>query len=104
MKYFNTAGVGRGRIDIAIRWPYLDAAGKRAWQCEAMELKVWRPRRQDPLAEGLQQLDSYLDKLDLDRGTLVIFDRRNQDPPASEHPEFDSERTPAGRPVTLLRA
>jgi hypothetical protein len=97
-------GVGRGRIDLVVRWPYLDATGKRAWQREAVELKVWRPGRSDPLAEGLRQLDDYLQRLDLDHGTLVIFDRRATAGSIAERTHFSTDRTPSGRPLTLLRA
>jgi hypothetical protein len=55
-------GAGRGRIDILVRWPYQTPAGKRAVQRKALELTVWRPDKPDPLAEGLAQLDSYLDQ------------------------------------------
>ncbi|MPZ28496.1 MAG: ATP-binding protein [Micromonosporaceae bacterium] len=97
-------GVGRGRIDLVVRWPYTSADGKRAWQREAAELKVWRPGKPDPLPDGLRQLDEYLDRLGLDRGTLVVFDRRDPDSSPSERTEFGEDRTPSGRPVTLLRA
>lgn len=36
-------------------------------------LKVWRAGRPDPLPSGLQQLDSYLDRMGLDTGVLAIF-------------------------------
>jgi hypothetical protein len=97
-------GVGRGRIDLLVRWPYLDPEGNRAWQREAVELKVWRPGRPDPLPDGLRQLDDYLDGLGLDRGTLVIFDRRETAGPLADRTRFAEDRTPSGRPVTLLRA
>jgi hypothetical protein len=63
--------VGSGRIDLCIRWPY--AGGVERW---AVELKVWRDGRPDPLPQGLKQLGSYLDRLGLDRGTLIVFDSR----------------------------
>lgn len=97
-------GVGRGRVDLLIRWPYPDADGARRWQREAIELKVWRPGRADPLPEGLRQLDGYLDRLGLDHGTLVVFDRRPDAPPITERTRFSRERSPAGRTVTVLRA
>lgn len=67
-------GVGRGRIDLLIRQPYTAASGRRAEQREALELKVWRDGRADPLEAGLTQLDGYLDRIGLDTGVLVIFD------------------------------
>jgi len=97
-------GVGRGRIDLAIRWPYLDLAGKRRWQREAIELKVWRTRKGDPTAEGLRQLDAYLARLDLDHGTLVVFDQRRDAPSPAERTHLTDTHTPSGRPVTFLHA
>ncbi len=95
-------GVGRGRIDLLVRWPYV-AQGQRRWQFHALELKVWREQQADPVSEGLAQLDAYLERLGLSEGVLVIFDRRKQ---AGGRPQshFEQARTPSGRSVTLLRA
>jgi hypothetical protein len=97
-------GVGRGRVDILVRKPYTDDNGKRALQREAIEVKVRRKNTGDPLAEGLVQLDGYLDRLGLDTGTLLIFDRRPSAVKKHPDPTFSAEHTPAGREVTLLRA
>jgi DNA polymerase III delta prime subunit len=97
-------GLGYHRIDMLIRWPYQDGDGKRAWQREAIELKVWRPERPDPTPDGLRQLDAYLDRLGLNHGTLVVFDRRPDAPPLSDRISFATDRTPTGRAVILLRA
>nr|WP_241834926.1 ATP-binding protein [Pseudofrankia asymbiotica] len=97
-------GVGRGRIDLLIRRPYTDQHGKRHWQREALELKVWHPYKADPLRQGLTQLDGYLDRLGLDTGTLIIFDRRPGAPDLSDRTQFDTATTPTGRTVTVLRA
>jgi hypothetical protein len=97
-------GVGRGRIDLLIRWPYRDGDGRRAVQRQAVELKVWRKGRPDPLGEGLAQLDEYLSRLQLGEGVLVIFDRRPDAEPIDQRVLFDSAETPSGRKVTLLRA
>ncbi|MFL6237127.1 MAG: ATP-binding protein [Thermoanaerobaculia bacterium] len=70
--------VGSGRIDLCIRWPH--AEGVERW---AVELKVWRDGRPDPLPQGLKQLGSYLDRLGLDRGTLIVFDGRKGAEPLS---------------------
>nr|WP_307874705.1 AAA family ATPase [Frankia nepalensis] len=96
-------GVGRGRIDLLIRWPHTHD-GKRHWQREALELKVWHPGKADPLRRGLTQLDRYLDRLSLNTGTLIIFDRRPDAPDLSERTQFDTATTPTGRTVTVLRA
>lgn len=97
-------GIGRRRIDILIRWPYTDADGKRAEQREAIELKVWHPGKADPLDQGLTQLDAYLDRLELDHGNLIIFDRRQDIAPLDQRVHFEQTKTPSGRMVTLLRA
>ncbi|MBI5487652.1 MAG: ATP-binding protein [Deltaproteobacteria bacterium] len=96
-------GVGRGRIDLCVRWPYRDAAGVRTWQREAIELKVWAPRKPDPVERGLAQLDEYLEGLGLDRGTLVIFDRRPDAGELAVRTRFEESRSPKGRKVTVLR-
>nr|MDT0663695.1 hypothetical protein [Micromonospora sp. DSM 115978] len=97
-------GIGRGRIDVLIRWPYAASGGRRTWQHEAVELKVGRAGETDPIATGLSQLDGYLDRLDLDRGTLVVFDRRSEASPITERMRIAATTSPAGRSVTLLRA
>jgi hypothetical protein len=94
-------GIGRGRIDLLVRWPF---GAPRAWQREALELKVWAQGRRDPLAEGLAQLDGYLDRLALDRGVLVIFDRRTEAGEPELRTRIEDTRTPRGRAVTVLRA
>jgi hypothetical protein len=97
-------GVGRGRIDLHVRWPHTTPTGKHAWQREAIEMKVWREGKRDPLDEGLTQLDGYLDRLDLDTGALVIFDRRPQAAPVAERTAFTQATSPSGRIITVLRA
>ena len=97
-------GVGRGRLDILVRKPYTDADGKRAIQWEAIELKVRTEDIGDPQDEGLAQLDRYLDRMSLDSGTLVIFDRRPSVVKQRINPTFSQARTPEGRQVTILRA
>jgi len=96
-------GIGRGRIDLLLRWPYQGPDGERLWQREAIELKVRTERRPDPLDRGLSQLDGYLDRTGLDTGVLVIFDRRADAPVIAERTVFESANTPSGRPVTVLR-
>jgi DNA polymerase III delta prime subunit len=96
-------GIGRGRVDLLIRWPHRDAQGARVQQREALELKVWRDKAKDPLEKGLEQLDGYLDKAGLTTGVLVIFDRREAAEPIEERTRFGEALTPAGRRVTLLR-
>ncbi len=97
-------GIGRGRIDLLVKWPYCAPPGARQWQREAIELKVWAPKKPDPLAQGLTQLESYLERLGLDHGTLVLFDRRPEAAPIEERTRFEQARTPKGLEVVVLRA
>jgi hypothetical protein len=96
-------GVGRGRIDLLIRWPHPSAATSREWQREAFELKVWREGRPDPITQGLLQIEMYLDGLNLTHGTLVIFDRRKDAAPAPERTRLEEAQTPKGYTVRVLR-
>jgi hypothetical protein len=96
-------GVGRGRMDLLVRWPFLEG-GQRHWQRHALELKIWREGAEDPLARGLAQLDGYLERLGLEEGVLVIFDRRPEVGDLEQRTRFEQARTPSGCPVTVLRA
>ncbi len=96
-------GVGRGRIDLLVRWPY-EEGGQRRLQRHALELKVWREAERDPLEKGLTQLDEYLERLGLDEGVLVIFDRRPEAGGTEARTRFEPAQAPSGRKVTVLRA
>lgn len=93
-------GVGRGAIDLLLRWKLPDGSLQRV----AMELKVRTARTGDPLAKGLRQIDGYLARLDLMEGILVIFDRRADAPPIPERTTLETVMSPEGRTITLLRA
>lgn len=87
--------IGRGRMDLCIRY---------GAETLAMELKVWRDGKPDPLAEGLSQIDGYLAGLGLSSGWLVIFDQRSGQPPIAERTKVEREKTPSGRSVAVVRA
>ncbi|HYX23308.1 MAG TPA: ATP-binding protein, partial [Thermoanaerobaculia bacterium] len=58
--------------------------------------------RPDPLEEGLSQLSTYLDRLGLDTGTLILFDSRSGTAPLPERcASAEVER--GGRRITMLR-
>lgn len=90
-------GVGSGRIDLCVRWPRPD--GVQRW---AIELKVWRDGRPDPLSEGLAQLSGYLGRLGLEQGTLIVFDSRSSAPPLPERCRV-SEVEHNGRRIQVAR-
>ena len=96
-------GIGRGRIDVLVRWPLPGPIPPTAWQREAFELKVWLEGKPDPLARGLEQLERYLDGLGLTHGTLVIFDRRAEAAPIAERSGISEAATKKGYPVTVIR-
>jgi hypothetical protein len=87
--------IGSGRMDLCLR---------HAGETLAIEIKVWRKGRADPLPRGLSQLDSYLAGLGLDSGWLVIFDRRPGLAPVEERLSAQVEKSPAGRTITVIRA
>ena len=97
-------GVGRGRIDLCIRWPYKGGGGERVWQKEAIEIKVWAKGKGDPLAKGLEQLEGYMEQMGVERGVLAIFDRRPEAGGVEERTGFEEVRTAGkGYAVTVLR-
>jgi hypothetical protein len=89
--------VGSGRIDLCVRWP--SAVGVERW---AVELKVWREGRADPLSSGLSQLAAYLKRLGLFRGTLILFDARQTAPPLPDRCSME-DREHEGRRITIVR-
>jgi len=86
--------IGSGRMDLCLRYGTVTIA---------MELKVWKEGKKDPLTEGLKQLDKYLSGLGLDTGWLVIFDRRPDLPPLSDRTTTELAISPAGRSITVIR-
>jgi len=90
--------VGSGRIDLLVRWPLPEGGVERY----AAELKVRREGADDPLDEGLEQLGTYLDRLDLDAGTLVLFDQRREAPPIADRCSRQ-EQEHGGRRIVVLR-
>jgi AAA-like domain len=89
---------GSGRLDLCIRWPCPGGVERFA-----VELKVWRDGRPDPLAQGLQQLAGYLKRLNLQEGTLVIFDHRQTALPLPDRCDEEAAREVEGRRVGVLR-
>jgi hypothetical protein len=63
--------VGLGRLDLLVSHRDLKLA---------IEAKTWRDGESDPLPEGLDQMDRYLEGLLLETGWLVIFDQRTGQP------------------------
>jgi hypothetical protein len=53
---------------------------------------------------GLKQIDAYLDKLKLDTGILIIFDRRKNAKSVHKRLKLKQQKTPGKKTITLLRA
>jgi hypothetical protein len=87
--------IGSDRMDL-----YLQYRAVRL----GIELKVWRDSRPDPLRAGLPQLESYLSRLGLDSGWLVIFDRRQGIAEIAERTTTEQVMTKQGRTITVIRA
>lgn len=86
--------IGSDRMDLCLRYGDVTLA---------MELKVWREGRPDPLSAGLEQLDRYLTGLGLEAGWLVIFDQRPGLVPLAERTTTTSAVTVQGRQVVVIR-
>jgi type II secretory pathway predicted ATPase ExeA len=87
--------IGRDCMDLCLRYGQVTLG---------VELKVWRTKKADPLMQGLEQLEGYLARLGQATGWLVIFDRRDHAPTLEERLKTELYSTPAGRPVTVIRA
>ena len=85
---------GSGRLDLLLIY---------ADQKMAIEVKVWRTGRKDPLIEGLQQMQRYLHRLDLNEGFLVIFDQRSDALLWQERMYVEAAQTTDGKSVVVLR-
>jgi hypothetical protein len=86
--------IGSDRMDLCLQYGDVTLG---------MELKVWRDGRPDPLPMGLKQLDRYLAGLGLDRGWLVLFDRRAGLPPIAERTTTEAVISPEGRQISVIR-
>jgi hypothetical protein len=87
--------IGSDRMDLCLRYRSTTLA---------IELKVWRDKKRDPQAEGIEQLESYLARLGLDFGWLFIFDRRSKALPIEERLSTEIVTTINQRFITVIRA
>jgi len=86
---------GSGRLDLMV-----EHGGVKM----AIEVKVWRDKQADPLIEGLEQIERYLDRLQLETGFLVLFDRRSSAPEWAARMSWLETATASGKAVSVLRA
>lgn len=87
--------IGRDRMDLCLRYGNITLG---------IELKAWRDKRGDPMESGIEQIDSYLARLGVNFGWLVIFDLRSKALPIEERLNTQVTTTNNGRSVTIVRA
>jgi hypothetical protein len=87
--------IGSDRMDLCLKYGSITLG---------IELKVWRDKKRDPQAEGIEQLDSYLARLGVDFGWLLVFDRREKAPPIEERLSTKITTTKNQRSITIIRA
>jgi hypothetical protein len=98
--HFDPHPIGSGRIHVLVHKSH----GTDQLKHVAVESKVWRKGRPDPLPAGLKQLDRYLHRQGLDTGILVIFDSRPEAAPVRERSSITAVHGPSGGEITVLRA
>jgi hypothetical protein len=87
--------IGSDRMDLCLRYKDVTLG---------IELKVWREKKRDPQAEGIEQLESYLWRLGLNEGWLLVFDRRKNALPMEERLSTQVVVTENHRAITVIRA
>ncbi len=85
---------GSGRLDLLVSYGDVSMA---------IEVKVWRDGRKDPIVNGLQQIERYLHRLAMPEGYLVIFDQRSTAANWEARMQTESTFTASGKPVLVLR-
>jgi hypothetical protein len=97
---FDPSPYNSGHISVLITKSH----GPHHLKHTAVEYKLWRKGRPDPLPVALRQLDRYLHRHGLDAGILVIADSRPEAAPVRQRCGISTARAPSGREITVLRA
>ncbi len=87
--------IGSDRMDLCLRYGSVTLG---------IELKVWREKKRDPQQEGIEQLESYLARLGLNEGWLLVFDRRKNALPIEERLSTQIVTTENQSSITVIRA
>ena len=72
-------GLGRGRVDLLVVWPWPDTGGANKARNYVIECKVLRRSLETTVRDGVAQTADYIDRCAASEGHLVVFDRRNRD-------------------------
>ena len=87
--------IGSDRMDLCLKYGKVTLG---------IELKVWREKKGDPEQEGLEQLDDYLERIEVDFGWLFVFNQRKNAPLFLERLGTRTVTTNKGRSVVIIRA
>lgn len=87
--------IGSDRMDLCLRYGNVMLG---------IEIKVQRDDGRNQLKRGLLQIESYLARLGLDSGWLVIFDRRKDCPAIEDRLRTEIQETQQGRMITVIYA
>lgn len=85
--------IGCDRMDLCLRYGDVTLG---------IELKVQRDKGPNQLEAGLIQIESYLERLNLRSGWLVIFDRRVNAPDLADRLRTESHETTHGLKITVI--
>jgi hypothetical protein len=96
--------IGRDKRSLTPRAYRMDLCLRYKNVTLGIELKAWRDKTKDPEEQGLDQLDSYLERIKVDYGWLFVFDRRKNAPPFVERLLTKTATTKNGRSVVIIRA
>jgi type II secretory pathway predicted ATPase ExeA len=85
--------IGSDRMDLCLTYGTVTLG---------IELKVQRDRGPNQLNVGLVQIEKYLERLNLAKGWLVIFDRREKAEPLADRLRTEQHHTEKGLAVTVI--
>jgi type II secretory pathway predicted ATPase ExeA len=85
--------IGSDRMDLCLTYGTVTLG---------IELKVQRDRGPNQLTVGLVQIEKYLERLNLAKGWLVIFDRREKAEPLADRLRTEQHHTAKGLAVTVI--
>ena len=85
--------IGSDRMDLCLKYGNVTLG---------IEIKVQRDRGPNQLDVGLVQIEKYLERLNLDRGWLVIFDRREKAKSIADRLRTEHHQTAKGLAITVI--
>ena len=98
-------GGGRVERELALGSRRMDLCVEYGTERLGIEVKTWRAsdKAKDPVDAGVEQLGEYLSRIGVERGWLVRFDQRPDQPPLPERLKVDQLTTASGHRITTMR-